>query len=110
MKIGRGNDGDSKGLKKGRQKRILNSNTAAVDHKQKGGNMAGIDPRHRLHCLSLLPSGPDEVHNRLLRGGRPEPPFFQNRERTSNRCVSETKTADEVFSVWIWLLPETNVP
>ena len=27
-----------------------------------------IDPRHRRHHLSLLPSGPDEVHERLLRG------------------------------------------
>jgi len=33
-------------------------------------DMTGIDPRHRLHHLSLLPSGPDEVHDRLLRGGR----------------------------------------
>ncbi len=32
--------------------------------------MTGIDPRHRPHYLSLLPSGPDEVRNRLLRGGR----------------------------------------
>jgi len=35
----------------------------------------GNDPRHRLSCLSLLPSGPDEVHSRLLRGGRPERTF-----------------------------------
>ena len=35
----------------------------------------GNDPRHRLSCLSLLPSGPDEVHGRLLRGGRPERTF-----------------------------------
>ena len=27
-----------------------------------------INPRHRPHHLSLLPSGPDEVHDRLLRG------------------------------------------
>jgi len=39
-----------------------------------GSNSTGIGPRHRLSCLSLLPSGPDEVHNRLLRGGRSEPP------------------------------------
>ena len=32
--------------------------------------VTGIDPRHKLHRLSLLPSGPDEVHDRLLRGGR----------------------------------------
>ena len=32
--------------------------------------MTGIDPRHRLIYLSLLPPGPDEVRNRLLRGGR----------------------------------------
>ena len=38
------------------------------------GNSTGIGPRHKLSCLSLLPSGPDEVHNRLLRGGRSEPP------------------------------------
>jgi len=30
----------------------------------------GIDPRHRPHHLSLLPSGPDEVRDRLLRGVR----------------------------------------
>jgi len=28
----------------------------------------GIDPRHSLHHLSLLPSGSDEVRDRLLRG------------------------------------------
>jgi len=33
-------------------------------------NITGINPRHRLHHLSLLPSGPDEVRDRLLRGGR----------------------------------------
>ncbi len=38
--------------------------------KRKAVVMTGIDPRHRLHHLSLLPSGPDEVHDRLLRGGR----------------------------------------
>ena len=32
----------------------------------------GIDPRHRLNYLSLLPSGSDEVRNRLLRGDRSE--------------------------------------
>ncbi len=32
--------------------------------------LTGIDPRHRPHHLSLLPSGPDEVRGRLLRGGR----------------------------------------
>ena len=32
--------------------------------------VTGIDPRHKLHRLSLLPSGPDEVRDRLLRGGR----------------------------------------
>ena len=37
----------------------------ASEHK-----MTGIDPRHRLHHLSLLPSGSDEVRDRLLRGGR----------------------------------------
>ncbi len=30
----------------------------------------GISLRHRLHHLSLLPSGPDEVRDRLLRGDR----------------------------------------
>jgi hypothetical protein len=30
----------------------------------------GINPRHRLHLLSLLPSGSDEVRDRLLRGVR----------------------------------------
>jgi len=30
----------------------------------------GIDPRHSLNHLSLLPPGPDEVRDRLLRGGR----------------------------------------
>jgi len=33
-------------------------------------NKTGIDPRHRLVYLSLLPSGPDEVRNSLLRGDR----------------------------------------
>jgi hypothetical protein len=33
-------------------------------------SITGIDPRHSLSHLSLLPSGPDEVHDRLLRGGR----------------------------------------
>ncbi len=33
-------------------------------------NMIGIDPRHSLHHLSLLPPGPDEVRDRLLRGDR----------------------------------------
>ena len=32
--------------------------------------VTGIDPRHGPHHLSLLPSGPDEVRDRLLRGGR----------------------------------------
>ena len=36
--------------------------------KRKAIDMTGIDPRHRPHHLSLLPSGPDEVHDRLLRG------------------------------------------
>jgi len=35
-------------------------------------NITGIDPRHRLIYLSLLPSGPDEVRNSLLRGDRSE--------------------------------------
>ena len=30
----------------------------------------GINPRHKLHRLSLLPSGSDEVRDRLLRGVR----------------------------------------
>ena len=30
----------------------------------------GIIPRHKPHHLSLLPSGPDEVRDRLLRGVR----------------------------------------
>ena len=30
----------------------------------------GVDPRHGPHHLSLLPSGPDEVRDRPLRGGR----------------------------------------
>lgn len=34
--------------------------------------MTGIDPRHRRDHLSLLPSGPDEVRGRLLRGDRSE--------------------------------------
>jgi len=34
--------------------------------------MTGIDPRHRRDHLSLLPSGSDEVHGRLLRGDRSE--------------------------------------
>jgi len=34
--------------------------------------MIGIDPRHRLNYLSLLPSGSDEVRNCLLRGDRSE--------------------------------------
>ena len=33
--------------------------------------LTGIEPRHRRLHLSLLPSGPDEVRERLLRGGRP---------------------------------------
>jgi len=36
--------------------------------------LAGVDPRHNLHHLSLLPSGPDEIHDRLLRGVRPGDP------------------------------------
>jgi len=32
--------------------------------------MTGVGPRHKLHHLSLLPSGPDEVRDRLLRGAR----------------------------------------
>jgi hypothetical protein len=40
--------------------------------KRKAIDMTGIDPRHRLHHLSLLPPGPDEVRDRLLRGGRPD--------------------------------------
>jgi len=39
-------------------------------HGQERLHMTGIDPRHSLHHLSLLPSGPDEVRDRLLRGGR----------------------------------------
>jgi len=35
-----------------------------------GQHVTGIGPRHSLHHLSLLPSGPDEVRDRLLRGGR----------------------------------------
>jgi len=34
--------------------------------------LAGINPRHRKDHLSLLPSGPDEVHDILLRGDQPE--------------------------------------
>jgi len=33
-------------------------------------SLTGNDPRHSRHHLSLLPSGPDEVRGRLLRGGR----------------------------------------
>ena len=40
----------------------------SVEHRL---HMTGTRPRHRPHYLSLLPSGPDEVRNRLLRGGRP---------------------------------------
>jgi len=36
--------------------------------------VAWIDPRHNPHHLSLLPSGPDEVHDRLLHGVRPGDP------------------------------------
>jgi len=43
-----------------------------ADPKNLSQNMTGIDPRHRPHPLSLLPSGPDEVRDRLLRGGRPK--------------------------------------
>jgi hypothetical protein len=32
--------------------------------------VTGVNPRHRPRHLSLLPSGPDEVRDRLLRGGR----------------------------------------
>jgi len=35
-------------------------------------SMTGIDPRHKPHHLSLLPSGPDEVRGGLLRGDRSE--------------------------------------
>ena len=34
--------------------------------------LTGIDPRHSRLRLLLLPSGPDKVHERLLRGGRAE--------------------------------------
>ena len=33
-------------------------------------HLIGVKPRHRPHHLSLLPSGPDEIHDRLLRGVR----------------------------------------
>ncbi len=39
-------------------------------------NMTGNGPRHKLNHLSLLPSGPDEVRDRLLRSGRSEWPAF----------------------------------
>jgi hypothetical protein len=42
-------------------------------------NMTGIDPRHRQIHLSLLPSGPDEVHDCLLRGDQPEQLAFSAR-------------------------------
>ncbi len=35
-------------------------------------NSTGINPRHRLYHLSLLPSGPDEVHAFLLHGDQSE--------------------------------------
>ena len=35
-------------------------------------SITGIDPRHSLNHLSLLPSGPDEVRGGLLRGDRSE--------------------------------------
>ncbi|CAB1079371.1 hypothetical protein D1AOALGA4SA_7085 [Olavius algarvensis Delta 1 endosymbiont] len=38
----------------------------------------GINPRHKLHHLSLLPSGPDEVRDRLLRGVRSKRFRFSN--------------------------------
>ena len=38
--------------------------------KPKNIGQTGIDPRHGLRHLSLLPSGSDEVHDRLLRGVR----------------------------------------
>lgn len=44
---------------------LLREASRAVDQR-----LTGIEPRHRLLHLSLLPSGPDEVRNRLLRGGR----------------------------------------
>jgi len=40
--------------------------------------LIGIDPRHSLYRLSLLPSGPDEVHDRLLRGDRSKLSAFSN--------------------------------
>jgi len=34
----------------------------------------GDEPRHSRHHLSLLPSGPDEVRDRLLRGDQQDDP------------------------------------
>jgi len=34
----------------------------------------GDQPRHSQHHLSLLPSGPDEVRDRLLRGDQQDDP------------------------------------
>jgi len=33
-------------------------------------SLVGINPRHKQYHLSLLPPGPDEVHERLLHGVR----------------------------------------
>jgi len=41
-----------------------------VPNRKKELHLTGIDPRHKLNYLSLLPSGPDEVRNRLLHGDR----------------------------------------
>jgi len=35
-------------------------------------SLVGINPRHKQYHLSLLPPGPDEVHERLLHGVRPK--------------------------------------
>ncbi len=52
-----------------RQYRVLVVNPPSNVTKR-GYRKTGIDPRHRLVYLSLLPSGPDEVRNSLLRGDR----------------------------------------
>jgi len=51
-----------------REKRLCTPCRMVSGERARG--MTGIDPRHRRHHLSLLPSGPDEVHECLLRGDR----------------------------------------
>ena len=50
--------------------RWLCTHSRVIFEKRPSIIVTGIDPRHRPHHLSLLPSGSDEVRDRLLRGGR----------------------------------------